>query len=166
MATILLEKYNLKGAVNMVATAINNDNEKFQKEMNDLKQKYDTLFKEVKDLEDTKDNMKQVVQSSYEVVQSLSKNVENVMKELETLKGELKNNTSINTNNEGMKKFSMKQMFMNPLRKIAVGAMQSAFLLVDKTVEGVSNAKEGFEDIVAEAQYQNKKKHLQATETI
>ena len=37
---------------------------------------------------------------------------------------------------------------------------------MDKTVEGMSNVKEGFEDIVAEAQYQNKKKHLQTNDNI
>ena len=33
--------------------------------------------------------------------------------------------------------FSMKKMFINPLRKIAVGTMQSAFLMMDKTMEGM-----------------------------
>jgi len=147
-------------------TNISNDNEKFQREINELKQKYDTLLKEVKGIEDTKNNMKDVIQSSYEVVQGLSKNVENVMNELNNLKSDLKNNTTMNINNENSKKFSMKEMFVNPFRKIAVGTLQSAFLVMDKTIEGMSNAKEGFEDMVAEAQYQNKKKHLQATDNI
>lgn len=147
-------------------TTINKDNQKFEKEINELKQKYDTLIKEVKSLGDTKDNMKNIVESSYEVVQGLSKNVENVMNELNNLKSDYEKNTYNSMIAKDKMKFSMKDMFIIPLRKIAVGTMQSAFLVVDKTMEGISNAKEGFEDIVAEAQYQNKKKHLEATDNI
>ena len=145
---------------------INNDKDKFQQEINELKQKYDTLIKEVKSLEDNKNNMKIIVDNSYEVVQSVSKNVENVMNELNNLKRDYENTSSKDMLNDDKMKFSLRSMFINPLRKIAVGTMQSAFLVVDKTVEGMSNAKEGFEDIVAEAQYQNKKKHVETTDNI
>lgn len=145
---------------------MNNDKDKLQQEINELRQKYDTLLKDVKCLEDNKNNMKSIVENSYEVVQNVSKNVENVMNELNDLKKEYENTTSNNTINEENMNYSMKKMFINPLRKIAVGTMQSAFLMMDKTMEGMSNAKEGFEDIVAEAQYQNKKKHMESTDKI
>ena len=82
------------------------------------------------------------------------------------LKSEYEKNAPMNMIKKDNMKFSMRDMFINPLRKVAVGTVQSAFLVIDKTMEGVSNAKEGFEDIVAEAQYQNKKKHLEATDNI
>ena len=147
-------------------TTINNDKDKLQQEIDDLKQKYDTLLKDVKCLEDNKNNMKVIVENSYEVVQSVSKNVENVMNELNNLKKDYENTISNNMVNDDKIKFSMRSMVMNPLRKIAVGTMQTAFVVVDKTVEGMSNVKEGFEDIVAEAQYQNKKKHIETPENI
>jgi len=147
-------------------TTINNDKNQLQEEIDELRQKYDTLLAEVKCLEDNKNSMKDIVGNSYEVVQNVSKNVENVMIELNNLKKNYENSTSNNMVNEDKMKFSMKNMFINPLRKIAVGTMQSAFLMMDKTVEGMSNAKEGFEDIVAEAQYQNKKKSTEAHENI
>jgi len=150
----------------MMEATINNDKDKLQQEINDLKQKYDTLLKDVKCLEDSKNNMKVTVENSYEVVQNVSKNVENVMNELNNLKKEYENSTSNNMVNEHKMNFSMKNMFTNPLRKIAVGTIQSAFLMIDKTMEGMSNAKEGFEDIVAEAQYQNKKKHMETTDNL
>jgi len=147
-------------------TTINNDKDQLQHEIDELRQKYDTLLSDVKSLEDNKNNMKDIVQNSYEVVQNVSKNVEKVMNELNNFKKEYEGITSNNMANENKMKFSMKNMFINPLRKIAVGTIQSAFLMMDKTVEGMSNAKEGFEDIVAEAQYQNKKKHTEATDNL
>jgi len=145
---------------------MNNDKDKLQNEINELRQKYDTLLKDVKCLEDNKNNMKDIVENSYEVVKNVSKNVENVMNELNNLKNEYQNTASNNTNTREKMNFSMRKIFINPLRKIAVGTIQSAFLVMDKTMEGMSNAKEGFEDIVAEAQYQNKKKHMEATDNI
>ena len=142
---------------------MNNDKDSFQQEINELKQKYDDLVKDVKCLEDNKSNMKSIVENSYEVVQNISKNVENVMNELNAFKENYENSESNNMINEDKMKVSMRDMFINPLRKIAVGSMQSAFMVIDKTMEGMSNAKEGFEDIVAEAQYQNKKKHIEST---
>ena len=150
----------------MMETTVNNDKDQLQQEIDELRQKYDTLLKDVKCLEDNKNNMKGIVENSYEVVQNVSKNVENIMNELNNLKKDYENTASSNMFNENKMKFSMKSMFINPLRKIAVGTMQSAFLMMDKTVEGMSNAKEGFEDIVAEAQYQNKKKSTETADNM
>jgi len=147
-------------------TTINNDNNQLQQEIDDLRQKYDTLLKDVKGLEESKNNMNVIVENSYEVVQSVSKNVENIMNKLNNFKKDYENNSYSNMFNENKMEFSMKKIFINPLRKIAVGTIQSVFLMMDKTVEGMSNAKEGFEDIVAEAQYENKKKHIEATENM
>ena len=142
---------------------MNNDKDSLQQEINELKQKYDALLNDVKCLEDNKSNMKSMVENSYEVVQNISKNVENVMNELNAFKENYENTESNNMINEDKMKLSMRDMVINPLRKIAVGTMQSAFMVIDKTMEGMSNAKEGFEDIVAEAQYQNKKKNIDST---
>jgi len=150
----------------MMETTINNDNNQLQQEIDDLRQKYDTLLKDVKGLEESKNNMNVIVENSYEVVQSVSKNVENIMNKLNNFKKDYENNSYSNMFNENKMEFSMKKIFINPLRKIAVGTIQSVFLMMDKTVEGMSNAKEGFEDIVAEAQYENKKKHIEATENM
>ena len=145
-------------------TVNNNNTNELQEEINELKQKYDTLFKDIKCLEDNKNNMKNIAENSYEVVQNVSKNIENVTNELNNLKKEYEDTTSSNMLNKDKMNFSIKNMFVNPLRKIAVGTIQSAFLIADKTVERMSNAKEGIEDIVAEAQYQNKKKSIKPTE--
>lgn len=148
----------------MMETTINNDKDKLQEEIDELRQKYDALINDVKCLEDNKNNMKDIVKNSYEVVQNVSKNVENVMNELNNLKKDYENTSSSNYVKDDKMNFSLKGMFTDPLRKIAVGTIQSAFLMADKTVESISNVREGFEDIVAEAQYQNKKKHLETTE--
>ena len=146
-------------------TVKNNDKNELQQEINELKQKYDKLFKDIKCLEDNKNNMKSIVKNSYEVVQNVSKNIENVTNELNNLKKEYENTTSSNMINKDKMNFSIKTMFVSHLRKIAVGTIQSAFLIADKTVEEMSNAKEGIEDIVAEAQYQNKKNSIKSTES-
>jgi len=150
-------KYEKEGEIRLEETMNNKD--EFQQEIEELKQKYETLFNEVRSLKDNKRDME-------ELVQSVNKNVENVMNELNDLKNDYDINTSQNIGNDDKIKYSMKEMLVVPLRKIAVGTMQSAFLMMDKTVEGVSNAKEGLEDIIAEAQYQNKKKHAESRDNV
>lgn len=52
---------------------------------------------------------------------------------------------------------SVGSIIIKPLRKLAVGTVGVFYSIADKTLERVSSIKEDFEDIAAEAQYQNKK---------
>lgn len=58
--------------------------------------------------------------------------------------------------------FGVKEVFKaakKPLRKAAVFTTSQMFNTLDLTKETVHNIKEGFEDIIAEAQYENLKKN-------
>lgn len=46
-----------------------------------------------------------------------------------------------------------------PLRKAAVTTTSQVFNALDRTKEAAYNVKEGFEDIIAEAQYENMKRN-------
>lgn len=46
-----------------------------------------------------------------------------------------------------------------PLRSAAVSVTSGTFTLVDRSREAFFNLKEGFEDIIAEAQYENLKRN-------
>ncbi|WDC85259.1 hypothetical protein PL321_07350 [Caloramator sp. mosi_1] len=60
--------------------------------------------------------------------------------------------------------FNLGRKIGRGLRRVTVGTVGLILGIRDKTAETVANFKEGFEDIVAEAQYNNRKKKL-AVET-
>ncbi len=49
--------------------------------------------------------------------------------------------------------------FKKPLRKVTVYTTSQVFKALDYSKEAFYNAKEGFEDIIAEAHYENVKRH-------
>ena len=54
--------------------------------------------------------------------------------------------------------FSLRKMITKPMRKLAVGTMSAVFSAADYTSEKLSYAREGVEDMVAEAQYNSKRR--------
>lgn len=61
----------------------------------------------------------------------------------------------------GFAAFMGAKVFKKPLRKVTVLATSQIFNAVDRSKEVFFNAKEGFEDIIAEAHYENMKRHNQ-----
>lgn len=56
------------------------------------------------------------------------------------------------------------QSLRKPMKRMAVVATSHMFDLVDRAKESGYNLKEGFEDIIAEAQYENLKRRQALTE--
>lgn len=133
----------------------NVQNQKIQEELNDLKNKYSNLLKEMQVLENNKDNinsLKQDIKSIHDGFEQINKNVEQLNDKLNTISQESQMNNQ------------MKKMMRNPLRRLMVGTVSSVMFVVDKAVETTSGIRENLEDIVAEAQYENKKKRMNIKE--
>lgn len=61
----------------------------------------------------------------------------------------------------GYASFHLLKRFKKPMRKTAVTVTSEMFNVMDKARETAYNAKEGFEDIIAEAHYENMKRKQQ-----
>ncbi|MBC2581314.1 hypothetical protein [Clostridium sp. DJ247] len=133
---------------------------KIKLELDDLQQKYTNLSAQIQDLQNDKSDLKNSMKTMNDNFQQVSKNVENILAKLDNINGSDKD-----LDNDIIDKkidFSVKKIIFNPLRKLAVGTIGSVFSVVDKTTELTCGFKEGFEDIVAEAQYQRKRKQMAA----
>lgn len=65
----------------------------------------------------------------------------------------------------GVLTFNVAMKFKKPMRKVAVIAATQVIGVVDKVKTTAFELKEEFEDIVAEAQYENMQKKLEVMET-
>lgn len=126
-----------------------------QKQATDIDQlysKYDGLSKVVNQLENNKstivEDLKQINTSIDEILLKLNK----LSDEHEKAQNEVYEKHVIHD--------SMKKIFAHPLRKIAVSTLTAVYAVADSTIEKASNLRESLEDIVAEAQYSNKKKKM------
>ncbi len=131
---------------------LHTDPQKVPKDIDQLHSKYDNLSEKVKQLELNTTtigaDLKQINTNIDEILLKLNK-LSDKYEEIEQEKAE-----------ENPIARSMKKIFTNPLRKIAVGTLSAVYAVADKTIEETSNFRESLEDIVAEAQYLNKKKKI------
>lgn len=118
-----------------------------------LEQKYSQVNTQMKKLQDDRSDLKNNIKSMNDKFQQVNKNVENILSKLDDID---KNDRNFS---ENMGNFSVRKTLCAPLRKMTIGVVGSVLAVADKTTELACGAKEGFEDIVAEAQYQRKRKH-------
>lgn len=132
---------------------------KMQQELDELQQKYSKISEQIQNLQNDKSDLKNNIKTMNDSFQQVSKNVEDILSKLNNINAP---NKDLNDEDEISKKMnlSMKKIIFNPLRKLLVGTISSVLLVKDKTAEVTCGFKEGFEDIVAEAQYQRTKKHM------
>ncbi|OOM78939.1 hypothetical protein [Clostridium sp. BL-8] len=130
--------------------------EELNQEINGLKGKYDSLLQKLDSIEkenaQKENNIKQM-ENNFTVINNnlkeLMEKIDSVIEEKETTK--MFSNTRKNN-------FSFMNMVASPMRKATVGTMRAVFSMTDYASEKVAHAREGLEDIVAEAQYENKKR--------
>lgn len=132
---------------------------KMQQELDDLQLKYSNISDQIQTLQNDKSDLKNSIKTMNDSFQQVSKNVENILSKLDNISGDSKNLDDEDMMDRKMN-ISMKKMIVNPLRKLAVGTITSVLSVTDKAAEVTCGFKEGFEDIVAEAQYQRKRKHM------
>lgn len=132
------------------------NSQKMQRDIDQLHSNYDNLSKEVTQLKINTTtiggDLKQINKSIEIILLKLNK----LSDEYEEIGSELAEEKPIT--------HSMKKIFTNPLRNIAVGALSAVYSIADITIEKASSFRENLEDIVAEAQYSNKKKKMPPVE--
>jgi chromosome segregation ATPase len=143
---------------------LNNFKNAIESEIRELEERYSFLTKEVKDLEESKTVMKESMESVQDNFEQINQNISDIMKKLDMLAGTCENINHINKDDFGDERESIGSIITKPLRRLAVGTVSFLYSITDATLEGASNIKEGFEDIVAEAQYENKKRRMRTAE--
>lgn len=144
---------------NCSSTNIEESQKKMQQELIDLQQRFDKISEQIQDLQNDKLAFKSSIKTMNDSFQQVSKNVEDILSKLDNFSNP---NKGLNADDliARKMKFSMKKIIFNPLRKLAVGTISSILSVTDRAIESTCVIKEGFEDIVADAQYQRKKKYM------
>ena len=139
------------------------DPQQMQKEIQDLNTKYDNLSKEVIQLESNKATLSADLKEIHGEFEQINQSIEEILLKLNKISDEYIEMGS-EMDEENSISHHMKRFFNHPIRKIAVGTLSAIYTVADKTMEKTSNFKESLEDIVAEAQYSNKKKKMATVE--
>ena len=129
---------------------------KMQEDLKDMQTKYTGLVNDMKGLKAGQAGMQEnitVLNGHYE---KISGNMEMIMCKLDSISEDAQKNMMGKMMRQ--KQGVMSRMIKNPLRKLAVGTIGTLMSMGDYAAEKASNAKEGLEDIVAEANYNNKKR--------
>ncbi|MBV7275496.1 hypothetical protein I6U48_21570 [Clostridium sp. PL3] len=125
-----------------------------QQELHNLKEGYSKTNEQIQELQSSKHDMESNIKTISDNFNQVNKNIEDILYKL----------NGISEMNKALEderiNFSVKKMLINPLRKLTVGAVSSVLSVVDKTSELTCGVKEGLEDMVAEAQYQHKRKQM------
>ncbi|MDP4144572.1 MAG: hypothetical protein Q8936_08870 [Bacillota bacterium] len=139
------------------------DSEKIQQEIQDLKSQYNELSSQVKQLENTNSALDTELKQMHGEFQQVNSNIQMILQKLNSVSKE-NGQMGVQMNADINMTASMKKVFSNPLRKVAVGTLSVMYAMADKTIEKTLSFKENLEDIVAEAQYINKKKKMTSVE--
>jgi hypothetical protein len=111
-------------------------------------------------LENNNTEIRKNMDALYFTVCEMNKNMEKIMNKLDS--------AAVNKESMGMEESktsqSIKNMMMHPLKKLMVSVLSGVYAVTDKTTEMVSGVMENVEDIVAEAQYNNKKSRMSRTQ--
>ncbi|PAB60378.1 hypothetical protein [Anaeromicrobium sediminis] len=124
--------------------------EKIYEELKTLKDQYTSLVKEVQALDNNEksiNSLRQSIDSLFHEFNEVNKNMEDITNIL----NEMSETNNLNTENNN-----------RPLdiRGMTVKTLSSILSVVDNTMEKTSGFGEGLEDLIAEAQYENKRKRL------
>lgn len=156
--TYVGETRNISQDSNNSSAKIEEVQRKMQEELDALEQKYNEISTQIQELQNDKSDLKNSIKTMNDSFQQVSKNVENILAKLDNIGVASKD--SDNDMYDREINFSAKKIILNPLRKLTIGAIGSVLAVIDKTSELTCGVKESFEDIVAEAQYQRKRKQM------
>lgn len=122
--------------------------EEIYQEINELKKQYESLIQRFDNLE--KDNTQKENNFS-----DVNNTLKELMGKIDSIIEEKETNKMFNTKRSD---FSLMNMITTPMRKATIGTMRAVLSMTDFASEKVAHAREGLEDIVAEAQYENQKR--------
>lgn len=134
---------------------------KISDEIDELRKKYDMLVKKIDAIEKESKNTENSIKKIENSVGTMNNNFEALMSKLDIIVEDKE--ASKMFKKEKRSGFSLKNMITKPMRMLAVGTFSSIFTIADYTSEAFSGAREGMEDILAEAQYNRKKRKSNMT---
>lgn len=133
---------------------------KMQQELTNLQQEYGKISEKVEELQNDKLDVKNSIKVINDNFGHISRNVENILSKLDNINIKGKDVEDDEHIIDDRIDISMKKIIFNPLRRLTIGTISSILAVTDKVTEMTCGAKEKLEDIVAEVQYERKKKHL------
>lgn len=133
-----------------------------QAEIKDLQSKHSEISQDVKMLKSNQESIQANMNTLCGSLEKINKNVENMIEKLDSVSMEQQKSTVDKMMHHKGGLFNT--LVKTPIRKLAVGTVGLALAVGDYTVERLSNAKEGMEDIVAEAHYNRKSRQAHAAE--
>lgn len=122
--------------------------EEIYQEINELKRQYESLIQRFDNLE--KENAQKENDFS-----DVSSTLKELMAKIDSIIEKNETNTMFNDEKRNV---SFPNMITTPMRKATVGTIRAFLSMTDFASEKVAHAREGLEDIVAEAQYENQRK--------
>ncbi|PAB60383.1 hypothetical protein [Anaeromicrobium sediminis] len=131
------------------------DQQKIQEELNEIKVQYSSLSKEINAIQ----NNEKAINDLKQRVETINKGLEQLNKNIQEISGKL--NRMPNMHKTIMRK---KGMIRRAFRRGAIKTVEAFFCVADATAEKACCIKEGVEDIVAEAQYENQKRRMNLNE--
>ncbi|HVI41665.1 MAG TPA: hypothetical protein VM577_13515, partial [Anaerovoracaceae bacterium] len=137
---------------------------KMHEEVKEMHSKYTALTNDVKNLKDSQAGIQENMNAVNSNFDKLNGNIEEIMNKLNVISEDQKKSTmgKIMGDRDGLFTKAVKK----PLRKLAIGTISTIMTISDYSMEKASSAKEGMEDIVAEASYNNKKRRNKMCESV
>ncbi|SHH74274.1 hypothetical protein SAMN02745823_00815 [Sporobacter termitidis DSM 10068] len=131
-----------------------NQYKKVQDDVKTLHHEYHAVLNDVKSLNAGQSALQSNVDAICGNMEKISQSVEEMMKQLQVISEEHQKMAVENMlhKNSGLFSAALKKS----VRKLAVGTVSAAMLLGEFSAEKLACAREGLEDIVAEASYNNK----------
>ncbi|MEA4847575.1 MAG: hypothetical protein VB106_10125 [Clostridiaceae bacterium] len=136
---------------------------KMHEEFKELKANYTGL---TKDVEALKKGQKEI-NENYKAINNNFDRINNNMDDLMAKVGKLVEQQDISMVEKVVgkaKEATRAGMLRRPLRRLVVGTISTVMSAADAASEGMAHIRENFEDIVAEAQYNNQKRRVKMTE--
>jgi len=132
------------------------NSEQIVQEINELKQKYETIIQKLDGIEKENIHKEHTIKQAENNFEVINNNMKELMEKMDSMLEDKETNKMFN--NVRKNSFSMMNMITSPMKKITISTMRTLFTMADYASEKAAYAKEGLEDIVAEAKYESTKK--------
>lgn len=123
------------------------------------KENISSLTNKVKTMEDNNAEIRKNIDELYLSINQMSMNMEKMMNKFDSIAIE-----QLMKKEQPETQQHQKNIVARPLRTIMIGVLSGVYAITDKTTEVFSGVRENFEDVVAEAQYNNKKRRMNKTQ--
>lgn len=133
---------------------------KLQEEIDTLDERYLALNNGIESLESSKNVIKDSLKSVKDEFIQTNESIKVILERLDKLSTVIENTMDTKSQEDEKQGMLFQNIFKNPIRKLAVGAMSGFYALADKTVKATSSIRGDVGGIVSEAKIQNEKRRM------